>query len=55
MLVKHIYHSPLGGMSIIANKEGVIGIWFLEQAYFEQDVFEEPIERSTETIELVVG
>ncbi|MGT2771726.1 methylated-DNA--[protein]-cysteine S-methyltransferase [Streptococcus marimammalium] len=54
MLVKQIYHSPLGDMSIIANKKGVIGIWFLEQNYFEQGVFEKPIEGSTEAIELVV-
>ncbi|MBJ8349693.1 methylated-DNA--[protein]-cysteine S-methyltransferase [Streptococcus sp. CSL7508-lung] len=54
MLVKHIYHSPLGDMSIIANKEGVIGIWFFEQTYFEQGISEKPIEGLTEAIDLVI-
>nr|WP_213087408.1 methylated-DNA--[protein]-cysteine S-methyltransferase [Streptococcus pacificus] len=41
-------------MSIIANNEGVIGIWFVHQTYFEQGISEKPIKGSTEAIDRVI-
>ncbi|MGT2924690.1 methylated-DNA--[protein]-cysteine S-methyltransferase [Streptococcus caviae] len=37
-LYKQIYHSPLGDLSLAADEQGLIGIWFVGQKYFEQGI-----------------
>ena len=32
---KQMYPSPLGEMSLVANESGLVGVWFLQQKYFE--------------------
>lgn len=39
-LSKCFYSSPLGDLSLISSKEGLVGIWFLGQTYFEAKVVE---------------
>ena len=43
-LMKKIYPSPLGDLSLIADEEQVWGIWFLDQQYFERGIGAEPLE-----------
>ena len=33
---KQMYLSPLGEMSLVANESGLVGVWFLQQKYFER-------------------
>ena len=37
-LYKQIYHSPLGDLSLAADEQGLIGVWFVGQKYFEQGI-----------------
>lgn len=41
MLNKMIYRSPLGDLSLIASQDGLRGIWFLGQKYFERGINQE--------------
>lgn len=40
MYFKTIYHSPIGEISLISDKEFLCGAWFLGQKYFEKGNFE---------------
>lgn len=37
---KQMYPSPLGEMSLVANESGLVGVWFLQQKYFEHGLEE---------------
>lgn len=37
---KQMYLSPLGEMSLVANESGLVGVWFLQQKYFEHGLEE---------------
>lgn len=37
---KQIYTSPLGEMSLVAAETGLVGVWFLQQKYFEHGLEE---------------
>lgn len=41
MLVKRIYSSPIGDLSLVANERGLIGAWFVGQKHFERGLTEE--------------
>lgn len=40
-LSKMIYSSPIGDLSLVADEVGLVGIWFVGQAYFERGLVEE--------------
>lgn len=50
VLYKQIYHSPLGDLSLVANNQGLIGVWFLNQKYFEQGLEGETVIEQANTI-----
>ena len=37
---KQMYPSPLGEMSLVANESGLVGVWFLQEKYFEHGLEE---------------
>lgn len=50
VLYKQIYHSPLGDLSLVANNQGLIGAWFLNQKYFERGLEGETVIEQANTI-----
>lgn len=50
-LFKRVYASPLGDLSVVANKRGLVGIWFEGQAYFEKGVETTPLLISTSILD----
>lgn len=42
-LYKFIYPAPIGDLSLVADDQGVLGIWFLGQTYFERGLTTGPI------------
>lgn len=49
-LYKQIYHSPLGDLSLVADSQGLIGVWFVGQKYFEQGINNDAILEADNTV-----
>lgn len=39
---KIIYPSPIGDLSLVADAEGLLGVWFVGQTYFERGLSGQP-------------
>lgn len=56
MLFSHLYHSPLGDMTLVSDDQNILGLWFNDQKYFAanydmktiKDELNEPNKRASE-------
>ncbi|MFC3927091.1 methylated-DNA--[protein]-cysteine S-methyltransferase [Streptococcus caprae] len=51
MLFKTLYHSPVGDLSLVADETGLVGCWFVGQAYFERGLTSQPIMRMSPVLD----
>ncbi|MBP2623343.1 methylated-DNA--[protein]-cysteine S-methyltransferase [Streptococcus oricebi] len=49
-LFKNIYSSPLGDLSLIADEDSLLGVWFLGQKYFERGLEGPFLDQETEIL-----
>ena len=54
MLYKQVYSSPIGELSLVADEESLVGIWFLGQQHFEAGLVEKPVEKKTDLLARLV-
>lgn len=54
MLYKQVYSSPLGELSVVADEESLVGVWFLDQQHFEAGLVEKPVEKRTDLLARVI-
>ena len=54
MLYKQLYSSPLGELSLVADEENLVGIWFLGQQHFEAGLETAPVEKRTDLLARVI-
>lgn len=54
MLYRHVYCSPIGELSLVADEESLWGIWFVGQKYFQAGLVEDPVDKETDLLTLLV-
>ncbi|KXT77142.1 Methylated-DNA--protein-cysteine methyltransferase [Streptococcus sp. DD10] len=55
MLYRSYYQSPIGRLSLIADDEALLGIWFVDQKYFEAGVTDPVCNQTTPLLDKLAG